>query len=181
MEAIAQKISLYHHLFLGCLIVALICLAAAAPLFFLLDIREVIGYLTGRQRRKKVKELEAANAQSGRLMKEKSSMSYVAQEMKKDMGVRGQAAPGARKVDHVVQEAPQPQPTEDGDAATDILREPTGEMETSLLREEPAGQSQTDTGALEDGSTEILAASGRKTGLFRIEREIIEIHTDEYI
>ncbi len=179
MEAVAQKISLYHHLFLGCLIVALICLAAAAALFFLLDIREVIGYLTGRQRRKKVKELEAANAQSGRLMKEKSSMSYVAQEMKKDMGVRGQAAPGARKVEHVVQEAPQP--TDDGDAATDILRETSGEMETSLLREEPAGQSQTDIGSQEDGSTEILAASGRKTGLFRIEREIIEIHTDEYV
>ncbi len=103
MEAVIQKITLYHNLFQGCLILALICLVIAVVLFFLLDIKEVIGYLSGRQRRKKVKEMEA--------------------------GSRVEAA----------------------------------------------------SAVSEDGSTEILGRPEARKGMFRIERELCLIHTDEVV
>ncbi len=189
MEAITQRIALYHHLFLGCLIAAVICLVIAVTVFFLLDIREVIGYLSGSQRRKKVREMESASAQSGRLLKERSSMSYVAREMKQDMGVRQPAMPGARKVEHVIEEAPTATMQQDIPAAlqtieaetpTDILKEPSGEMETSLLKAETAQtQERPPVEEREDGSTEVLGEPTTRKGLFRIEREILLIHTEE--
>lgn len=188
MEAITQRIALYHHLFLGCFIAAVICLVIAVTVFFLLDIREVIGYLSGSQRRKKVREMESASAQSGRLLKERSSMSYVAREMKQDMGVRQPAMPGARKVEHVVEEAPaapmQENPaapqTIEAETPTDILKEPSGEMETSLLKAETAQtQERPPVEEREDGSTEVLGEPTTRKGLFRIEREILLIHTEE--
>lgn len=195
MEAITQRIALYHHLFLGCLILAVICLVIAVTVFFLLDIREVIGYLSGSQRRKKVKEMESASAQSGRLLKERSSMSYVAREMKQDMGVRQPAMPGARKVEHVVEESPAMQKTQEipvipqtppartvqEEAPTDILKEPSGEMETSLLKETVQTQERPPAEEQEDGSTEVLGESGTRKGMFRIEREILLIHTEEVL
>ncbi len=190
MEAITQRIALYHHLFLGCLIAAVICLVIAVTVFFLLDIREVIGYLSGSQRRKKVREMESASAQSGRLLKERSSMSYVAREMKQDMGVRQPAMPGARKVEHVVEEAPTapmqqeiptaPPQTMEAETPTDILKEPSGEMETSLLKTETAQtQESPPVEEREDGSTEVLGEAETRKGMFRIEREILLIHTEE--
>ncbi len=189
MEAITQRIALYHHLFLGCLIAAVICLVIAVTVFFLLDIREVIGYLSGSQRRKKVREMESASAQSGRLLKERSSMSYVAREMKQDMGVRQPAMPGARKVEHVVEEAPTapmqeipaaPPQTMEAETPTDILKEPSGEMETSLLKTETAEpQERPSAEEREDGSTEVLGEAETRKGMFRIEREILLIHTEE--
>lgn len=60
MNDISGKLGLYHNLFLDCLILALICLVLALIVFFVLDIRSTLGYLTGRRAKKKIKELEAA-------------------------------------------------------------------------------------------------------------------------
>lgn len=81
MNDISARISLYQNLFQICLILALICLLIAVTVFFVLDIKSTIGYLTGRQAKKKIKELEAEAAVSGRLRSEKrKNMQYVAQE-----------------------------------------------------------------------------------------------------
>ena len=82
MNDISGKISLYHNLFQICLVLAVICLLVAVAVFFLLDIRSTIGYLTGRRAKKQIKELEATTALSGRLMaRERTNMQYVAQDM----------------------------------------------------------------------------------------------------
>lgn len=152
MDDIAGKIQLYHNLFLGCLCLAVLCLILAATLFFAMDIRSVLGYLTGRQAKKKIRELEAANAVSGRLTpRERSSMQYVAQDMKTDMGIRQQAVPGARKVEKVVEESP------------------------------PKKMSGQDTGLSSDGPTEVLEGPPVSRGRFFVERELILIHTEEVI
>ena len=198
MEEITSRIELYHNLFTGCLAVSLLCLILAVVLFFVLDIRNVLGYLTGRQRRKKVKEMEAANAVSGRLMRERSSLEHVAPEMKTEMGVRQTPTPGARKVERIVEEVPpdhappdhtssiwedqglkmEPLQTE---RATTLL---TGENATALLSEEAgtallAGEAGTSL-LNEDGSTAALNQKAVR-GQFLIEREIILIHTEEVI
>ena len=64
---IGTKISLYHNLFQVFLILSLVFLAMAVVLYFLLDMRSTLGYLTGRYAKKRIKELEAATAVSGRL------------------------------------------------------------------------------------------------------------------
>lgn len=212
MEEITRKIALYHNLFLGCLAVCILCLIIAIVIFFVLDIRNVLGYLTGRKAKKQIQEMEAANAMSGRLMpRERSNMQYVAQEMKEDMGVRSAVTPGARKVEHAVQEGTLPGMTGQtfrktdpqnvsGEDATSLLQEnrgeqetsvlqQTGEQETSILQASEAPQSADINTAeqtpiqepIPDDSTAALQQADRKVGTFRIEREIILIHAEEVI
>ncbi len=191
MADVTARIELYHRLFLVCLGLAILCLVLAIVLFFVLDIRTVLGYLTGRSAKKKIRELEADNAKSGRLSaRERTSMQYVAQDMKTDMGVRQPAAPGARKVENAVEQAqprrqeyappprtaPKPEPQTDllysvqEEQATSLLQG-AGEQETSLLQEEQNP----------DAATEVLKNSATVFGKFILERELILIHTEEVI
>jgi len=62
MNDISGKLSLYHNLFLICLVLTFICFALAIALFFILDIRSTLGYFTGRRAKKKIQELKAATA-----------------------------------------------------------------------------------------------------------------------
>lgn len=160
MDEIAGKIQLYHSLYLGCLCLTILCLILAIVLFFALDIRSVLGYLTGRQAKKKIRELEAANAVSGRLnAKERSAMQYVAQDMKKDMGVRQKAAPGARKVENVVEESPP--------------------SEKPLPM--PSAVAPKDAEFMADDSTAVLERPSVPKGRFHVEKELVLIHTEEVI
>lgn len=68
MNDISGRIGLYHNLFLNCLVLALICLVLAVVLFFVLDIRSTLGYLTGRRAKKKIEELEEATEQAVNMM-----------------------------------------------------------------------------------------------------------------
>lgn len=57
MNDLSIKISRYQNLFQLCLILAMICLVTAVVVFFVLDIKTTIGYLTERQTKKRIKEL----------------------------------------------------------------------------------------------------------------------------
>ena len=82
------KISLYHNLFQVFLILSLVFLAMAVVLFFLLDMRSTLGYLTGRHAKKRIKELEASTAVSGRLMqKQPAAYRYVSHELKLEQDI----------------------------------------------------------------------------------------------
>lgn len=200
MEDVSGRISLYHNLFLVCLTLGVLCLVLAVVLFFVLDMRSVIGYLTGRSARKQIQALEESNAASGRLMpRERTNMQYVAQEMKADMGIRGAAVPGARKVDHVVQKnAGQGNSiglennagkgngaglgsNAEGMEATTLLKENAGIQETSVLKQGTEEQQKIQGANPSDGSTATLDGSQIKPGIFVIEREIILIHAEEVI
>lgn len=173
-----QRIGIYHSLFLTCLILALVFLAVAVVLFFVLDIRSTIGYLTGRRAKKQIKELEAVTALSGRLMpKERNNMQYVAQEMKDDMGVRQKARPGIRKVEHAVEVATQT--TAEIPQGTAVLQTAPEDLATEVLT------SSETTGTVQimaaDASTAVLGSAGKANGKFVIVREIVMIHTEEVI
>lgn len=176
MNDVSAKISLFHNLFLVCLVLALICLVLAVVIFVLLDIRTTLGYLTGRRAKKGIKELEAATALSGRLMpKERSNMQYVAQEMKDDMGVRQKAKPGIRKVEHAVEAAVT---TTEEMPVPDFTSQP--EQETALLNEN-TGTSEEGTAVLNDDTTAMLDTEVRAMGKFVIVRDLMMIHTEEVI
>lgn len=179
MNDIGGKISLYHNLFQICLILALVFLVLALVLFFVLDIRSIIGFLTGRRAKKGIKALETATALSGRLMpKERNNMQYVAQEMKDDMGVRQKARPGIRKVEHAVEVAVQPAAETPQPTAVPQTPPPV-EPATEVLREnavEPAVQNMNTA-----GSTAAFESGTGANGKFVIVRELIMIHTEEVI
>lgn len=179
MNDVGGTISLYHNLFLICLISAIVCLIVAVALFFVLDIRAVIGYLTGRRAKKGIKELEAVTALSGRLLpKERTNMQYVAQEMKDDMGVRQRAKPGIRKVEHAVEAAPQPIVQTPQETAAPQVSYPV-EQATDVLSENHAPY----TAQMADGnaSTAVLNEVTGVNGRFVIIRELMMIHTEEVI
>lgn len=174
MNDISAKISLYQNLFQICLILALICLLIAATVFFVLDIKTTIGYLSGRQAKKKIKELEAETAVSGRLKNEKrQNMQYVAQEMKDDMGVRQKTKMGVRKVSHAVEAVAQ-EPAQDGQPMmSEQIQQVT---ETSLLQKTGVAQNMENK-----MSTGILSETNTVMGKFLITREVMMIHTEEVI
>lgn len=181
MDDIAGKIQLYHSLYLGCLCLAFLCLILAVVLFFVLDIRSVLGYLTGRQAKKKIRELEAANAVSGRLSaRERSAMQYVAQDMKTDMGVRQKAAPGARKVENVVEESSPPREVSAEEPLPAAPMSPAMAPKITENAQETSLQ-QGDTELIANGSTAVLESSSVPRGRFSVERELILIHTEEVI
>lgn len=190
MNDVIGRISLYHNLFQICLILSIIFLVVAVNVFFMLDIRFTLGYLTGRSAKKQIKELEEANAASGRLISKGKSMQYVAQEMKNDMGVRQAAAPGIRKVEHAVQPAVIPiipqetRQTEaffgQGTEGTQLLHT----LETSLLQEnatEVLAENKMNYQNEMEGSTAVLEEKTASMGRFMIIRELMLIHTEEVI
>lgn len=210
MEDVTSKISLYHNLFIGCLILSIVCLIVAIVLFFVLDIRHVLGYLTGRSAKKQIQELEQNNAASGRLVpRERTNMQYVAKEMKEDMGIRGGSiTPGARKVEKAVQSAgPHTQEIfrsaiksadmgdknnsetsllQNGESETSLLSS-GGEQETSLLSTPGSSETSLLTPDMmqnvtnQNDSTAMLQNTAVKIGSFFIEREVMLVHTEEVI
>lgn len=71
-EDMTKSITLYHNLFLACLVLFLICVVIAAALFFLLHISDAVAFLTGRRARKQIEQMEkdnAANTADGRIRK----------------------------------------------------------------------------------------------------------------
>ena len=144
MNDVIEQINLYNNLFKISLVLALVFLVVAITVFFMLDIKSTIGYLTGRKAKKQIKELEAANAASGRLISKGKSMQYVDKQMKSDMGVRQTVTPGIRKVEHVVEpaaeqmipQAVEQQPVEQQTVAKKSLRKKKNEemsQDTSVL------------------------------------------------
>lgn len=179
MNDVGGTISLYHNLFSICLISAILCLIVAVVLFFVLDIRAAVGYLTGRRAKKGIKELEAITALSGRLLpKERTNMQYVAQEMKDDMGVRQKAKPGIRKVENAVEAAAQPIMQIPQEAVTPQASYPV-EQETDVLSENSVPY----TARMTDGneSTAVLNTATGTNGRFVVIRELMMIHTEEVI
>lgn len=178
MNDITGKISLYHNLFIGCLIAALICLIIAVVLFFALDIRYAAGYLSGRLAKKRIRELEAETAVSGRLMQgQRGNMQYVAQKMKDDMGVRQRAKPGIRTVENAVETATAVTEEQIHDPSTELLMAgddgATDILKENLLYTEDVVVQQDSTAYLSEGSTAV--------GKFLVIREIMLIHTEEVI
>ena len=62
-----QQITFYHNIFVYCAIAALVFLAIAVILFFILKIPRVIGEFTGRDAKKAIQEMTEANDITGNL------------------------------------------------------------------------------------------------------------------
>ena len=66
MQQIQQKIELFHSLSLMCMILFLVCLGLCIFFFFKFRIRDIFNVRTGRSMKRKVRQMEERNAQTGR-------------------------------------------------------------------------------------------------------------------
>lgn len=64
-QNITERIALYHNLFFACLLISLACLVLAVALFFMLDIADVISFLTGRKAKRQIEQLSKESAANG--------------------------------------------------------------------------------------------------------------------
>ncbi|MCD8217411.1 MAG: hypothetical protein LUD01_05105 [Clostridiales bacterium] len=154
-----DRITLYGNLFLTCLAVCIGLAVLAGVLFFVLDIRSVFGYLTGRMAKRQIQQMEEEIAQSGRLFrKTRSTMQYVDEHLKEDMGISGAAVPGARKVENLIRSASLL--LRDGEQAASLLQ--GEEQETFLLQGE-------------EQETLLLRSEGQETLLLQGEEQVASL------
>ncbi len=76
MEQIAEKIQLYHHLFLGCLVLALLCLVLSLALFLLFHISDVLGYLTGFRKKRAIRMMEEKKTEAQEVREGDATVSF---------------------------------------------------------------------------------------------------------
>ncbi len=67
MQETEQLISLFHTGFIVCLILTLMFAALSVLIFFMFKIRQVFDFLTGRAEKRTIRQMEAENAQTGKL------------------------------------------------------------------------------------------------------------------
>ncbi|MCD8365782.1 MAG: hypothetical protein LUC83_08250 [Clostridiales bacterium] len=149
---------LYHNLFLGCLIACIALAAIAVFIFFALDIRGVIGFLSGRTAKKQIQKIEEESAAGGRLYrKSRRNQQYKEEKQSRNSGIPPSAMPGGDTEQIIA-------------AGNEIesLRGATEPMEGSA----PAEEEKTIYG---------YSVRRKTTGTFKIEREIVMIHSQEII
>lgn len=83
MDQIMSRISLYHNLYFVCLGATILFLAMSIFLFFYLDVKNCIGFLTGRQA---CKEIERLNVEG--VTQKTSSKKKVSEEKKQSIKFR---------------------------------------------------------------------------------------------
>jgi len=92
MENIGKKIELYHNLYLLCLSGTASFLMFSVILFIRLDIRGVLGFFTGCQAKRRIRELE----QKGR--KNKESGKCINPEFREKYIIKSSGEPEKRKI-----------------------------------------------------------------------------------
>ena len=70
MQEAEQLISLYHTGFIVCLCLAVLSAVLSIVLFFVLDIRGVFDFMTGRAEKRTIRKMQEENAKTGKLREE---------------------------------------------------------------------------------------------------------------
>lgn len=158
-----NKIELYTRLCYVCLALCVLCLIAAAVLFVYYDIKNVIGYLSGRSAKREIRELEEESAASGRLAGRRKS---------------------AGKKEDRAQEKAETKPAQPIETEA-LKKERISEAQKTELPMNGQFQRKYRDADAGEQATELLGQR-RKNGKenrasFVLQREIIIVHTDEKI
>lgn len=179
-EQIARNIEKYHNIFLICLIAAICFLVVAITLFFLLKIPKVFMIITGLSKKKEIKELDdnaaytsqLTNLKTGKMIKNEPPRRRRKQEMYSASG-RLNLKQGSVPVTQIDPTAAYADPrsettllsnSPEESIGTTVLSHDSGDQETSILK----GGDRYQKISLQDFA-------------FRLDREIVLIHTNEEI
>lgn len=203
VQGFEEKYTFYRNIFLYCGIAALVFLAIAIILFFVLKIPQVFGELTGRTARKAVEEMASGGTPTVKKKTDKKSKGK--KETKKP--ATG-TAPKKQVYSDLIGENDTPVRLVTHDDIPTPTLMPRREEETSILSE---GETEVLGAGITETETEVLGGSQRMTGTesettvpgaveaetdilqmpetqvtpeeadFVVVRSIVEIHTDEVI
>ena len=203
VQGFEEKYTFYRNIFLYCGIAALVFLAIAIILFFVLKISQVFGELTGRTARKAVEEMASGGTPTVKKKTDKKSKGK--KETKKP--ATG-TAPKKQVYSDLIGENDTPVRLVTHDDIPTPTLMPRREEETSILSE---GETEVLGTGMTEAETEVLGGSQRMTGTesettvpgaveaetdilqmpetqvtpekadFVVVRSIVEIHTDEVI
>ena len=168
MQQIQQQINMFHTLFYVCLGLCIVFLILSVIFFFKFDIRNMFNARTGRSLRKTVQSMEEKNARTGSLRRAAGRGYTGTLARSGGIGKSGSLSKRfgkVRKADMNELIQPPSRPTE----ALQTEQKNTSSMETQVLSPEDAGFT------LE----EIQKEADQSHGMFRIEKYIMLIHTDE--
>ena len=172
MQQIQQQINTFHTLFYVCLGLCIVFLILSAIFFFKFDIRNIFNAKTGRSVRKTVQSMEEKNARTGSLRRPAGRGYTGTLARSGGIGRTGGLSPSKRlgKVRNVdMNELIQPpsRPTE----ALRTEQQSASSMETQVLSPED----------LASTLEQIQKEEDQSHGMFRIEKYIMLIHTDEVV
>lgn len=179
-------IDIMNTCFMVCLAFAILFLVISIILFFLFDIRTIFNIKTGRAQAKTVKEMQVANASTGRLrVGGKTQTSKLTKEQKNKNRAPAVISPSQA----AVQQNFQTSYTDNaGSAETELLQQDAGETEIlnkTALQSSDIGN--TPISLVPGAETSVLNQSqyndidNAKDIHFVITKKIICIHTDEII
>lgn len=183
MQQIQQQISLYHTLFYVCLGFCIFFLLLSVVFFFKFNIRNIFNARTGRSVKKRVQDMEEKNAHTGQLRRPGRGYTGTLGKtgtLGRSSGIgrsgsldrSGNLTPSkrlarVRKADMEELIQPPSRPTEPLEDST-----PTGvSMETQVLSQEERMPT------LE----QVQKEADQSQGMFRIEKYIMLIHTNEVV
>ena len=172
MQQIQQQIDTIHTLFYVCLGLCIAFLILSVIFFFKFDIRNIFNTKTGRSVRKTVQSMEEKNARTGSLRRPAGRVYTGTLARSGGIGRTGGLSPSKRlgKVRNVdMNELIQPpsRPTE----ALRTEQQSASSMETQVLSPED----------LASTLEQIQKEADQSHGMFRIEKYIMLIHTDEVV
>lgn len=172
MQQIQQQIDTFHTLFYVCLGLCIAFLILSVIFFFKFDIRNIFNTKTGRSVRKTVQSMEEKNARTGSLRRPAGRGYTGTLARSGGIGRTGGLSPSKRlgKVRNVdMNELIQPpsRPTE----ALRTEQQSASSMETQVLSPED----------LASTLEQIQKEADQSHGMFRIEKYIMLIHTDEVV
>ena len=179
-EQIARNMSRYHNIFLICLIAGICFLLVAIALFFLLKIPKVFMIITGLSKKKEIRQLDdnaaytsqLTNLKTGKMPKREPARRQRKQDVYSPSGklnVHAGSVPVTQINPNAIDADPRSETTllsnsPDESIGTTVLSHDSAEQGTSLL----------------SGGERYQHLSPQEFG-FRLEREIMLIHTDEEI
>lgn len=166
MQQIQQQINLFHTLFYVCLGLCIFCFVLSIIFFFKFNIRNIFNARTGRSVKKTVQRVEEMNAKTGPLRRPAGRGNTGTLSRSGNLG-KSRKLGNVRQVN--IEEIVQPpsQPTEplsntyaEGTGATEVLSMEEREVMTPEKAQQEVDES---------------------FGMFRIEKYILLIHTDEVV
>lgn len=154
MQELEQMISIYHTAFIVCLILGILFLLITVFLFFKFDIRKIFDMKTGRGAKRSIQKMEEINARTGKLRQD--MVPYTPLRLKPE-----------ERITYPVTAA---NPTAPGPGQSE------GSQETVSLYQTP------ETTILSESMTKEDQQRKREfPGAFKIEKEIIWVHTKEVL
>lgn len=174
MQELEQIIKIYHTAFIIFLVLTIIFLGISVLLFFRFNIRNIYDLRTGRGAQKTIQKMEEINAQTGKLRQD------ITPPTPSTLSGRDRIS------------APTIEPIRNSGTTETALLNESGMEETALLNEPGIEETAllNELGEQETGGTVLLSEQTKDIpqpeskeipGVFKIEKEIMWIHTEEML